>query len=162
MSMTDNPGNFSLSCIFLRVFTILGLGFQISWINRTPDPWGMAGLLAATTAGKISQGSGLGELRVRLPEFCEQSINQSVWHLSCDTGKQMKYRISFYLLALAASLSFLLAVAMPAAPVRAQSIAVSPVSGFLRTKATVTGTGFNSGDSADVYLYFGENRLRSI
>ncbi|MFC1940964.1 IPT/TIG domain-containing protein [Chloroflexota bacterium] len=74
----------------------------------------------------------------------------------------MKYRKSFCILALAVSLSLLVTVAMPAQPALAQSITLSPLSGFLGTRVTVTGTGFYGGDSGLFYLYFGKYQLKSI
>ncbi len=74
----------------------------------------------------------------------------------------MKYSKISLILALAVSLSLLVLVAIPAKPALAQSITLSPISGFVGTKVTVTGRAFYDYKESDVYLYFGDEQPKSV
>ena len=74
----------------------------------------------------------------------------------------MKYGISCRIVALAIGLSLLMTTAIPSTPALAQSITLSHTSGFRGTKVTVTGTAFYGNENSDVYLYFSNNRIRTI
>jgi hypothetical protein len=63
----------------------------------------------------------------------------------------MKYNRVFRILALAVIFSLLM-LAIPATPVLAANVSLSPTSGVVGTTVTVTGTGFEGGTT--VYIYF--------
>ena len=69
---------------------------------------------------------------------------------------------AFRVLVLVLSLAILFTVIVPPLPAQAQSITLSPTSGFLGIKVTVTGTGFSSEESTYVYLYFDTAQIKSI
>ncbi|MFC1987174.1 IPT/TIG domain-containing protein [Chloroflexota bacterium] len=78
-------------------------------------------------------------------------------------GKHIKYHKSMLIFLLAVSLSLLVTMAAPVAPVLAQpSISLSPVSGYRGTNVTVTGTGFSGGQDTYVDLYFGSFKIKDI
>jgi hypothetical protein len=74
----------------------------------------------------------------------------------------MKYSKIFRILAIAINLSLLAMVVMPATPALAQSIELSPTSGIIGTRVTVTGSSFHSDRSGYVYLYFGDSFVNPI
>jgi len=74
----------------------------------------------------------------------------------------MARKKAFRVLVLALSLSILFTVIVPPLTAQAQSITLSPISGFLGIKVTVTGTGFSSEESTHVYLYFDTAQIKSI
>ncbi len=74
----------------------------------------------------------------------------------------MTYRKTFSILALATTLSLAVTIVLPPAPALARSITLSPDSGFLGTKVTITGTGFQGYKDNYLYLYFANYWLKEI
>ncbi|MFC2072949.1 IPT/TIG domain-containing protein [Chloroflexota bacterium] len=74
----------------------------------------------------------------------------------------MRYQKVFCILVLAALLSLQAMVAIPATPVLAQSITLSPTSGSVGTEVTITGTDFVFYKNSHVDLYFGNHLMKSI
>ncbi|MFC1943491.1 hypothetical protein ACFLWO_02795 [Chloroflexota bacterium] len=73
----------------------------------------------------------------------------------------MNYK-AFCILALATSLSLVAMVAIPAMPVLAQSISLSPSTGPKGTRVVVTGTAFDSDKNQNVGLYFDHDWIKNV